>query len=328
MGGARHVHLVLENDHNAARYLARQPDGRPRWYAAQWNDDVHHALHTLLTDEQGGYYADYADEPSRCLGRALSEGFAYQGEPSAYRHGERRGEPSAHLPPTAFVSFLQNHDQVGNRAFGERITTLAPPEAVRAAVAVMLLAPSPPLLFMGEEWAAPQPFLFFCDFEPGLAPRVTEGRRQEFATFPEFRDARTRAHIPDPGSPETFARSVLNWADLGVAEHRAWLELYRELLGLRHREIVPRLAGLAGHAGTFERIAARGLRAHWRLGDGAHLTLLANMGPDVARGFATAPAGRLVHATDSELALGLVRQELGAWSVAWFLDDSGDAASR
>ena len=119
----RQVHLVLENDRNQAHFLARAPDGRARWYAAQWNDDAHHAFHVLLTGERNGYYADYADEPAARLGRALAEGFVHQGEPSPFRGGAARGEPSAHLPPTAFVTFLQNHDQVGNRALGDRLTT-------------------------------------------------------------------------------------------------------------------------------------------------------------------------------------------------------------
>ena len=207
----RQVHLVLENDRNQARFLARAPDGRARWYAAQWNDDAHHAFHVLLTGERNGYYADYADEPAARLGRALAEGFVHQGEPSPFRGGAARGEPSAHLPPTAFVTFLQNHDQVGNRALGDRLTTLAPPRALRAAMAVLLLAPSPPLLFMGEEWGATRPFPFFCDLGPALAPLVREGRRREFAHDPAFRNAPER--LPDPTAEATFAAAVLRPAD-------------------------------------------------------------------------------------------------------------------
>src|SRR5690606_18049024 len=162
--------------------------------------------------EAEGYYADYADAPVRHLGRCLAEGFAYQGEPSAHRDGVPRGAPSADLPPSAFVGFLQNHDQIGNRAFGDRIVSLAAPEAVRAATAILLLAPSPPLLFMGEEWGADQPFPFFCDFGDELADKVREGRRQEFARFPQFRDEAVRARIPDPNAPETFAQAVLDWS--------------------------------------------------------------------------------------------------------------------
>jgi maltooligosyltrehalose trehalohydrolase len=318
-GRERHVHLVLENDANAARYFSRDERGRPRWYVAQWNDDLHHTLHVLATGETGGYYVDVAEQTPRLLGRCLTEGFAYQGEPSPYRAGAPRGEPSAHLPPGAFVSFLQNHDQVGNRAFGERIASLAAPEAVRAMVAIMLLAPSPPLLFMGEEWGATQPFLFFCDFGPDLAAAVTEGRRREFARFPQFSDPAARERIPDPQDRATFLRSVLDWSGREKPEHRPWLDLYRELLALRHREIVPRLGGMQLAAG-FERIGEHGLVVHWTLTDGALLTLLANPGGADTPG-AWEPRGELLWASDE-----LVRDALAgagllpAWSAAWYLD--------
>ena len=173
VGTDRHVHLVLENEENEARWLARRPRARPRWYTAQWNDDVHHGLHTAATGEHAGYYADYQGDIGK-LGRALAEGFAFQGEMMPYR-GTARGEPSAHLPPTAFVAFMQNHDQIGNRAFGERLTHATPPSAVRAIAAVFLLAPQIPMLFMGEEWAAAQPFPFFCDFEAGAGGSGSQG---------------------------------------------------------------------------------------------------------------------------------------------------------
>ena len=217
--------------------------GRPL-YQAQWNDDVHHALHVLLTGERGGYYGDY-QPPLPHLGRCLAEGFAFQGEWSAYRGGAR-GEPSADLPPTAFVGFLQNHDQIGNRALGERITALASPDAVRAATAVLLLSPAPPLLFMGEEWAAPEPFLFFSDLGPDLGPLVSEGRRREFARFPEFADPATRERIPDPQAESTFRRSSLDWSRARAAVHKDWLAFHQALLALRTREIAPLLAGRAG----------------------------------------------------------------------------------
>ena len=140
---------------------------------------------------------------------------------SDYRHGAVRGEPSAHLPPTAFVAFIQNHDQVGNRAFGERIADLATREAVQAMQAILLLAPQIPLLFMGEEWGATQPFCFFTDFHDELADAVREGRRREFKRFPEFASADARAHIPDPNAWSTFAASRLDWSVPEQPEHRA-----------------------------------------------------------------------------------------------------------
>src|SRR5581483_4126157 len=198
LGAERRIHLILENDKNAAHYLRREGQTRPRWYNAQWNDDIHHALHVLITSENDGYYSDYADNPAWHLGRCLAEGFSYQSDASAFRDGEKRGERSNELPPEAFISFLQNHDQVGNRALGERITSLADPQRVQVAMTVLLLAPSPPLLFMGEEIGATTPFLFFCDFGPELAAQVTKGRRAEFVRFEQFSSPEAQSRIPDP----------------------------------------------------------------------------------------------------------------------------------
>jgi 1,4-alpha-glucan branching enzyme/maltooligosyltrehalose trehalohydrolase len=306
----RRVHLVLENDANEARYLG---SGH---YAAQWNDDIHHALHVLCSGETDGYYADYADAPLRHLGRCLAEGFAYQGEASAYRNQTARGEPSAQLASQAFVSFLQCHDQVGNRAFGERITDIAPASAVRAAVAVYLLAPGIPMLFMGEEFAAATPFQFFCDFGDDLREAVTQGRRCEFAPFARFADPAAQAAIPDPNRVETFLASRLDWDSLKDGAHAGWLAYYRQLLQLRREVIVPRLCGTGGHAAAFEVLAAGGLRVEWRLGDGSTLRLLANVSGDPIS--AAAPSGTQVFATQAADA-GPGR--LAAWSVVWTLDD-------
>lgn len=309
-GRERGIHLVLENDANEARYLGTG-------YAAQWNDDLHHALHVLLTGETRGYYADYAEQPARQLARCLAEGFAYQGERSAHRGGPR-GERSVQLPPAAFVGFLQNHDQVGNRARGDRIATIAPPEAIVAATSVLLLAPSPPLLFMGEEWGCEQPFPFFCDFEGGLARRVTEGRRREFASFAEFSDHAALARIPDPNAAETFAGAVLRWDDLAAADHRRWHALHRELLALRRREIVPRLVGMTGGSARSTLLTGRALRVDWTLGDASRLTLLANF--EGARLELAADAeGRLLHATPENAAGS--RRSLPAWAAVWYLGE-------
>ena len=327
----RRVHLVLENDANCARHLARGPDGAPRRYAAQWNDDFHHAAHVLLTGERDGYYADFADAPVRQLGRCLAEGFAYQDDPSGFRDGARRGEPSAQLPPTAFVNLLQNHDQVGNRAFGERLHTLATPAALRAATAILLLAPSPPLLFMGQEFAADSPFQFFCDFGPDLADAVTRGRRREFADFAQFAEEAAQQAIPDPNDPRTFERSRPDWAQLELSEHHRWWELHAELLALRQAEIVPRLTGIGGHAGDYSVIGATGLQVRWELGDGSTLFLNANLGDDELAVAAleqaldrTAPAD-LLHLEPAAAAPALAECRLPAWTVAWYLHRAGTA---
>jgi malto-oligosyltrehalose trehalohydrolase len=319
-GADRPIHLVLENDANEARRLRRDGSGRPAAYTAQWNDDVHHALHCLLTGETGGYYADFAGDPAHHLARALAEGFAWQGERSEYRSAAR-GEPSAHLPPTAFVAFLQNHDQIGNRAFGERLTVLTEERALAAAVALLLLAPAPPLLFMGEEHGSRRPFPFFCDFGSDLARAVTEGRRREFERFADFRDAAKRERIPDPNAERTFRSAVLDEGERETPAARRRLEHYRALLDLRRREIVPRLGGARGHAGRWTRLDDRSLRVEWDLAGPSRLTLLAHLGrgegPQVER-----PAGRLLWpAADADPPDEAGR--LGPWSVLWFLDEAG-----
>ncbi|SCX84086.1 maltooligosyl trehalose hydrolase [Nitrosospira sp. Nsp13] len=327
IGGKRRVHLILENDANAARYLERGSSAAPyvtpylaphaaphvTQYVAQWNDDIHHALHVLTTGETDGYYTDYADEPIRHLGRCLAEGFAYQGEVSAYRGHAKRGETSARLPPQAFVSFLQCHDQVGNRAFGERIAHIAPAAAVRAAAAVYLLAPGIPMLFMGEEFAAKSPFQFFCDFSGELRAAVTQGRRREFARFARFADPAVQAAIPDPNEIQTFLASKLDWSSLKDAQ-AGWLAYYRNLLKLRREVIVPRLHGMGGRSAKFEVFAPEGLRVRWQLGDGSTLRLLANFSGKRIR--ADIPAGQAVFASSTEAGRGM----LDPWSVVWTLE--------
>jgi maltooligosyltrehalose trehalohydrolase len=315
-GRDRHVHLVLENDANEARYLGASP-GAPRSYDAQWNDDIHHVLHVLVTGERDGYYADYADAPLERLARCLAEGFAYQGEPSRYRHGRPRGEPSRGLRPSAFVAFLQNHDQVGNRAFGERIGRLGAPERIKAALAILLLSPQTPLLFMGEEWGAREPFPFFCDFEGELAQKVTDGRRGEFARFDRFRDETARLLIPDPSAPETFESARLDWRLQHHPEHAQWLSLYRALLAVRAREIAPRLRG--GDAPSAVASIEGGLlTVRWPLADGARLQLTANL-QDAPRRRAELPVGRLLYATSDHLGDALTGSALPAWCVVWTL---------
>jgi maltooligosyltrehalose trehalohydrolase len=315
----RHVHLILENDLNQSHYLQRTERCQIQGYNAQWNDDIHHTLHVLITGEHDGYYSDYSQHPLDQLGRCLIEGFAYQGEPSLFRNGQARGERTTGLPPGAFVSFLQNHDQIGNRAFGERITTIADPRAVRAAIAILLLAPSPPLLFMGEEFGSTTPFLFFCDFEKGLAEAVAAGRRNEFARFTRFQDPASRAGIPDPNAAATFEVSRLDWHDLAQPRHRDWLSFYRRLLNLRCQYVVPRLSQACGITGRYDLHADRGLAAHWHFPDGTKLILQANLGADSLTGL-TPPTSQIIYASDHLDEKALKQGALPAWSVAWFLE--------
>ncbi|MBV9548663.1 MAG: malto-oligosyltrehalose trehalohydrolase [Alphaproteobacteria bacterium] len=260
-GGQRPVHLVLENEHNQAHRLRQGFD-------AQWNDDIHHAVHVMLTGEEQGYYQDFAEEPAVLLAKALKDGFIYQGQASHSRDGAPRGEFSGDLDPTAFIDFLQNHDQTGNRALGERLSSLTSTPALKAAAALQLLSPHIPMLFMGEECGSQTPFLYFTDHGPELAAAVREGRRREFAAFHN-----QGAAIPDPNDAATFAASD-PWREAPQAQ--AWQEFYHDLLTLRQKWIVPRLPG-AGALGA-QALGDKAVMARWRMGDGWVLTLACNLG--------------------------------------------------
>jgi maltooligosyltrehalose trehalohydrolase len=275
----RHVHLVLENGANEARWLPRDEGGAPRLHTAQWDDDVHHCWHVLLTGEDDGYYGDYADRPVERLGRCLAEGFVYQGDISRHEGGKPRGEPSAHLPPTAFVAFLQNHDQIGNRAFGERLSQIAPPERLALAHAGLLLSPQVPLLYMGEEWDASTPFLYFVDFsdDPVLAAAVRDGRRREFAHFKSFAEMHGERQIPDPTSEETFALACLRWDEAAGEPHAATRAENGRLLHLRRDEIVPLLK--TPFLGADRALFGDCLEVTWRFGGGT-LRFVGNFGSD------------------------------------------------
>jgi maltooligosyltrehalose trehalohydrolase len=315
-GRTRQVHLILENDANAAQYL------KQGGFTAQWNDDFHHAMHLLLTGECDGYYADYADQPIRHLARCLAEGFAFQGEPSSFRDGQLRGEPSAQLPPGAFINFSQTHDQTGNRAYGERIAMLVQQRPLQVALSILLLAPSPPLLFMGEEFAAATPFQYFCDFHGELADAVTEGRRSEFACFREFADPVARERIPDPNDPATFERCKLDWACLDEPSHKAWLAHYRGLLALRRTHIVPRLPDISG-GGKFELVGASGLIVNWGLSDGTRLTLLANLGSSTAEAYLPSGEGiKSIYHSQFDLPEAFAAGHMPPWCAGWFIDGS------
>ncbi|MBV9062509.1 MAG: DUF3459 domain-containing protein, partial [Alphaproteobacteria bacterium] len=264
----RHIHLVLENDDNDTKFLHSGFD-------AQWDDDLHHVFHVLLTGESRGYYEDYANDSSAKLVRGLMEGFVYQGEPASSRGGASRGHPATGLTATSFVSFLQNHDQIGNRAFGERLTVLTDPKKLEALTALQLLAPQIPLIFMGEESGAAEPFLYFTDHQDEqLAAAVRDGRRREFARFPEFSDQQKRAQIPDPNDEGTFHRSRPSFN----SNERTFL--YRRLLELRRKCLVPRLKGIRAQGG--EVIGPKAVVAKWRFQDGGLLTIASNLGDATA----------------------------------------------
>jgi maltooligosyltrehalose trehalohydrolase len=305
-GRDRALYLTLENLDNAPRFLGRP--GGASTCDAQWNDDAHHAVHVLLSGESQAYYADYAADPQALLCRSLAQGFAYQGEHSAHL-GKPRGQPSAHLPPSAFVNFLQNHDQIGNRARGERLTQLVHDEqALRAASALMLLAPSPPLLFMGEEWAAAEPFPWFCDFEPELARQVAGHRQREFPGS------------PDPAAEATFAAARLDWGSLTRPPHARVLSHYRRLLAIRRRDIVPLIPQLgAGRcAARAQGAPCKAFAVDWAAGEQV-LHLIANLSAE-PQPLPRHPAGRLIFATHADIRAIAATNELAPWSVLWLLE--------
>lgn len=220
----RTILVVAESDLNDARVITPAEEGG-HGLDGQWSDDFHHALHGLLTGEQNGYYQDFG-EPAH-LAMALREGFVFSGQYSSYRR-RHHGNSSRHRPAKQFLVCSQNHDQVGNRAFGDRLTTLIPFEALKVAAATVLLAPNVPLLFMGEEYGEPAPFLYFTDHsDPELAEAVRKGRRAEFARFG------WQAEIPDPQDPATFERSRVHPGRQTDPQQAALLRWYRTLNRLR-----------------------------------------------------------------------------------------------
>ena len=218
--------VIAESDLNDTRVITSSDDGG--WgLDAQWSDDFHHSLHVLLTAERNGYYQDFHTLAD--LRTALTEGFVYQGQTSAYRQ-RPHGTPSRHLPGERFVICSQNHDQVGNRPYGERLSMLVPFPALKLAAGLTLCAPNIPLLFMGEEYGEPAPFLYFTSHtDPVLAHAVRDGRRREFA------HCAGAGEIPDPQEPQTFARSRLNHRLREQGQHGTLLRFYRDLIALRKR---------------------------------------------------------------------------------------------
>lgn len=313
--GSRKLHLIVENEENDSALLSGGHDDRQRPYTAQWNDDIHHVLHTAMTGEDFGYYADYAGDGEK-LGRSLAEGFVFQGEHMPYR-GSPRGRPSGGLPPTAFISFIQNHDQIGNRARGDRLSETAPPLALRAAAALYLLAPQIPMVFMGEEWASRQPFPFFCDFHDELNAIVREGRKKELSRLPGFDDD-SQGAVPDPTDEKTFLSAKLDWKQAESTEQAALCEFYRHLIALRHAEIVPRLAAIGGNTGRY--IICDGVvHVTWSLCDGSKLKLVANLSGDSRFGrFALDGRTLLVEGY-------LTDQEIGPWTIGWAMEDAASS---
>ncbi len=308
----RHVHLTTEDNRNIVRLHERQ-EGRCPLYTGEWNDDFHNAAHVVLTGEDEGYYEDFADNGLRHLVRCLAEGFAFQGEPSAHAGGKPRGEPSTHLPPTAFVDFLQNHDQVGNRAFGERLTALVPAPKLEVMTAVLLLSPHIPLLFMGEEWGEKRPFCFFTDYEGDLADAVRKGRRSEFAHFSAFEEGNAdTSQIPDPNDERTFTGSKLDWTAPETEQGGARLRLFSELLRLRQQHVVPLLSEEDANCGRVLGSGDADFAVDWTV-SGSLLQMRVNLGDEAAS--LAGVEGEVIYASCDDANAGSSELELPPVSV-------------
>lgn len=269
----RHVHLVLENEKNQSEHLA--PGAKPSRYDAQWNDDFHHALHVLLTGETKGYYADYGTEPLALIARSLTNGYIFAHSERDEHARRRQVVAAAPEPLSTMVQFFGNHDQVGNRAFGERLAQLVPAPAVELALLMTLLGPATPLIFMGDEFGATTPFLYFADWQGELRDAVRKGRLREFG-----HEVPPGGTLPDPCDQDTFARSRLDWQEAESPEGQARQALLREALAVRRQWLNPRLDRLAPRGHSAQRVGSRGLRVQWQYEDGAQWRMDINLGDD------------------------------------------------
>ncbi len=302
--------LVLENHDNVAGWMSRDD----QLFTAQWNDDWHHVFHVMASGEQTGYYAPYARDPAAAAERALGSGFVFQGEAFPDAGGHPRGTPSGHLPPDAFVSFVQNHDHIGNRPLGDRLAATLSPERLAFLHFVLMLSPQIPLLFMGEEAQLPTPFPFFCDFDGELADAVRNGRRSEFG---DFFAAHGEATFPDPLDDATFEAAKLRPEDFSDERARAALDAFRRLAGLR-RDLVWPLTASAYEGSTVER-HGEGLCVSWHFAAGTLVMAL-----NAASLSATVPLPDLVAGLPADAHIGEVdllpegSLELGAFAaVLW-----------
>ncbi len=237
--------LIAEDERNERRVVLPTEAGGYGLNAV-WADDFHHQVRRLTAGDSEGYFRSYTGSIADVV-TTLEKGWFYEGQ-WAEHHEAERGTPAAGLPPGAFVHCIQNHDQVGNRALGDRITEGVPLPVYRALTAMLLVSPYTPMLWMGQEWAAGSPFQFFTDHPEELGRLVTEGRREEFKHFSAFADESTRARIPDPQAERTFTDSKLRWHERERAPHRGILELHRELLRMRREEPALRNPARAGFA--------------------------------------------------------------------------------
>ncbi len=315
LAGNRPVHLILENEQNCAARLLRDDLGRPTLYTAQWNHDITHLLGASMAARGAVRPATDGGETDR-LGKALAEGFVIAAEElgTGGKPGQAACPP---VPPTAYTSFLQTHDLVGNRIFGDRIHAIAAPEAVRAVASIYLLLPQIPLIFMGEEWAASSPFPFFCDYKGDLADAVRKGRLEQLAKQEPKPDPEVLKRAPDPQAEATFRSAKLHWDEIADEPHAVSMDLYRRLLETRRASILPLLGELTKNCGTYKVLGPGALAAQWTLAGERVLRLDANLAWQPMRGFREVDGSEI---WGEGLTAG--PDQLGPWCVRWSVTEA------
>ncbi|SMQ68746.1 maltooligosyl trehalose hydrolase [Devosia lucknowensis] len=305
-----HAKLILENMDNCASWLTRDPGDEPVDFTAQWNDDIHHVLHHLVTGEERQGYDDADVDPVADLEKALADGFVHDGEAEGESDGTTRGEPASRLPPEAFVSFVQNHDQIGNRADSKRLASRVDPQRLDFLHFVTIMAPQIPLLFMGEEAQVRSPFPYFFDLpEDAAAPKREDRYRQMREIFEQPVENGT---LPDPNAVETFESARLDWAVLDGPTTRPALERFRQLAAWRRQHVWPLLATKCLDAKSSR--SGNAIHVRW-IFEGGALAMVLNASA-TADEIGCVMAGEVV--TTGSVAQHGARVRLGAWSaVAW-----------
>lgn len=315
VAGERHVHLILENEVYVPGRLEREADGDPATYTAQWNHDMTHLLGASMAPRCADRPNSDNGETER-LGQALARGFVIAAEMQDKRRPEKGGTP------TAFVAFLQTHDLIGNRIFGDRIFTIASPEAVRAAYAILLLLPQIPMIFMGDEFGASSPFPYFCDFHGDLADAVRKGRCDQLAKLQDVPDPEALKRAPDPESESTFLSGKLHWDEVDVSVHAEWLAWFRRVLWVRQKSIVPLIESLTNACGSYKVVAPGALVCEWSLGAGSMLQMEANICGQPNGGFPGVKGGEVLWMEGTASS----EEQFEAWSVRWSKRDKAGIA--
>ena len=307
--GRRTVHLILENEQNIEERLKRDPKGKPLGYTAQWNHDITHLLAAVLGKSCAERKDDDGGETGK-LGKALAQGFVIAAQEGG------RVDAGCSVPPTAFVGFIQTHDLIGNRVFGDRISHIVAAGALHAIAAIYLLLPQVPMLFMGEEWGATTPFPFFCDYHGELADAIRKGRCEQLTKLDPAPSEEELKRAPDPQAEATLRSAQLRWSELDEPEHHGWFDWYKRILEVRKQAVVPLLAGLQSACGRVEVLGPGALKVAWTLAAGATLHLAANLCEGEKAGFG-GTQGKLLWLEGTE-----AEGRLGAWSVRWSLEEA------